>query len=148
MHDLFLEYYSWIKALHFAAFICWMAALFYLPRLFVYHSENKNNLAYVDIVKIQERRLFRGIQTPAMFLAVLTGVIMLVVNVGLLKMPYIHAKLTLALILLLYHFDTWRYLKQLQNDRCLRSGRFFRVYNEVPTLLMIAILIVMVARPF
>mgnify|MGYP004585740297 FL=1 len=134
------DYYIWFKAFHYMAFVSWMAALFYLPRLFVYHSENKNNAAFVEVVKVQERRLFRGIQTPAMIATVFTGILMLTAHKEiLLTQAYFHAKLTFALLLLLYHFDTARYLKQLQKDSCKRSGKFFRAYNEIPTLLFIAI---------
>ena len=130
----------WFKALHYMAFVSWMAALFYLPRLFVYHSEHKDNVNFVRVVKIQERKLFRGIQTPAMIVTVLTGLAMLVAHKdALMVQGYIHAKLTFALLLLVYHFDNWRYLRQLANDTCCRSGKFFRAYNEIPTLLFIGI---------
>lgn len=134
------EYYGYIKALHYMAFVAWMAALFYLPRLFVYHTENKDNADFVKVVKVQERRLFKGIQVPAMLGSVITGSVMLITHWDvLISHSYFHAKLTFALLLLIYHFDTARYLKQLKNDCCKRSGVFFRAYNEVPTLLFIGI---------
>lgn len=135
------DHYIWFKALHYIGFVTWMAGLFYLPRLFVYHSENKDNPAFTSIIKIQERKLYKGIQTPAMALSLITGLCMLIANKGLLAQPYFHVKLSLAVLLLIYHFDTSRYLKQLQNDSCKRSGRFFRLYNEIPTLLFITIII-------
>lgn len=136
------ENYTYIKALHFMAFVSWMAALFYLPRLFVYHSENKDNADFVKVVKVQERKLFRGIQVPAMLGSVITGIAMLVAHwEALISQPYMHAKLTFVFLLLVYHFSTAYYLKQLKNDCCKRSGTFFRVYNEAPTLLFICIVL-------
>lgn len=149
MQEFIIEHYLWVKAVHYMAFISWMAALFYLPRLFVYHSENKDNEGFVKVVKIQEALLFKAIGNPAMILTLLTGLAMLMAQADfLMKQPHIHAKLTLALLLLIVHFANWYYLKQLQNDRCKKSGKFFRIYNEIPTLLMIGIIIVMIARPF
>lgn len=138
--ELLNEYYVYIKALHYMAFVSWMAALFYLPRLFVYHSENKDNADFVKVVKVQERRLYKGIQVPAMLGSVITGVTMLIAHWdALMPHAYFHAKLTFAVLLLIYHFDIARYRKQLENDTCTRSGVFFRAYNEVPTLLFIGI---------
>ncbi|TKX28544.1 protoporphyrinogen oxidase HemJ [Campylobacter sp. MIT 12-5580] len=148
MLEFISQHYLWVKALHYAGFISWMAALFYLPRLFVYHSEHKDNTGFVSVVKVQERKLFKGIAMPAMIVTLLTAFLMLAANPILMKQPHIHAKLTLALLLLVYHFDNWRFLRQLQNDRCQRSGRFFRAYNEIPTLFMLAILVVMIVRVF
>lgn len=148
MFEFILEHYNWFKAVHYMGFISWMAGLFYLPRLFVYHSENKGNSAFISVVKIQEKKLFFAIQTPAMFITLITGIAMLVSNADLMKMGHIHAKLLFVLLLLLYHFDNFRYLKQLESDTCKRSGKFFRAYNEIPTLLMIAIVVVMIAIPF
>lgn len=137
--SFFSEYYQIIKALHFMAFVSWMAALFYIPRLFVYHRENADNADFVRVVKVQERRLYKGIQVPAMVGSVLTGCAMLWANPTLLQAPYMHAKLVFAVLLLVYHFSTAHYLRQLRDDKCVRSGVFFRAYNEVPTLLFIAI---------
>ena len=138
--DFFNDYYQIIKALHFLAFVSWMAALFYMPRLFVYHTENKDNADFVRVVKVQERRLYKGIQVPAMLGAVITGGAMLWAHWGaLMPHAYFHAKLTFALLLLVYHFSTAHYLKQLRDDKCTKSGVFFRAYNEVPTLLFIGI---------
>ncbi len=134
------EYYQIIKALHFMAFISWMAALFYIPRLFVYHRENAENADFVRVVKVQERRLYRGIQVPAMVGSVVTGAAMLAAHFdALIPHAYMHAKLTFAALLLAYHFSIAHFLHQLRDDKCTKSGVFFRVYNEVPTLLLIGI---------
>lgn len=143
-----VEYYDWIKAFHFAAFISWMAGLFYLPRLFVYHMEHYDNKDFVKVVKIQEHKLFYQITQPAMIASVASGIWMIVLNPTLLSLPYFHAKLTFAFLLVVYHFSCLYYLKQLKADKCKKSGVFFRVNNEIPTLIMICILIFMVIRPF
>lgn len=143
-----VEYYDWIKAFHFAAFISWMAGLFYLPRLFVYHMEHYDNKDFVKVVKIQEHKLFYYIAQPAMIASVASGVWMIVLNTDLFILGYFHAKLTFALLLIIFHCVMWFYLKQLKDDKCTKSGKFFRISNEVPTLIMIGILIFMVIKPF
>lgn len=147
--QILLENYIWLKWLHYLAFISWMAGLFYMPRLFVYHSENIENKAFVDVVKIQEKKLFRYIQNPAMIVTVVSGILMLLANKELLlSQGYMHAKLFFALLLLLYHFSNLHFLKAFQNDTCKKSGKFFRIYNEVPTLLLIAIISMVIIKPF
>ena len=134
------EYYGYVKALHYMAFVSWMAALFYLPRLFVYHAENKDNADFIKVIKVQERRLYKGIQVPAMLGSLITGVAMLAAHWdALMPHAYFHAKLTFAVLLLVYHFSCAHYRKQLENDTCTKSGVFFRAYNEVPTLLFAGI---------
>ncbi|TQR32474.1 protoporphyrinogen oxidase HemJ [Campylobacter sp. MIT 99-7217] len=139
--NFLLEHYVWIKAFHYLGFVSFMAGLFYLPRLFVYHAENIQNEGFVSVVKIQERKLFWGINTTAMLATLLSGLLMIALNPLLMKMPHMHAKLSFALLLLVYYFDNFRYLKQFANDTCKKSGKFFRAYNEVPTLLFIGIVV-------
>ncbi|AJC86999.1 protoporphyrinogen oxidase HemJ [Campylobacter sp. RM16704] len=143
------EWYLWIKMVHYLAFVSWMAGMFYLPRLFVYHTEHKDNKGFVEVVKIQEKKLYFYIQTPAMVVTVITGILMIVANVDLLKIGgYMHVKLTCALLLVFYHFQNYYYYKQLQNNNYQKSGKFFRAYNEVPTILFIIIAIMMIIKPF
>ncbi len=143
------EYYLWIKTVHYLGFVSWMAGLFYLPRLFVYHREHKDKEAFVEIVKIQERKLYFYIQTPAMLMSFITGILMLILHPGLLSTAgFMHLKLSLVLLLLLYHFHNYLCLKELQKGLYKKSGKYFRVYNEIPTLIFIAIIIAMVVRPF
>ncbi|MGP1450294.1 MAG: protoporphyrinogen oxidase HemJ [Wolinella sp.] len=144
-----MEYYMSIKTFHFLSFISWMAMLFYLPRLYVYHAENIQNKGFVEVVKVQESKLYNFIGQPAMIATVASGILMIVINPGLFTSGgWLHAKITLALLLLVYHFDNGRYLRQFREDRCTRSGKFFRFYNEVPTILMIGIVIFAVMKPF
>ncbi|KAA6227123.1 MULTISPECIES: protoporphyrinogen oxidase HemJ [unclassified Campylobacter] len=143
------EYYIWIKVIHYLAFVSWMAGLFYLPRLFVYHVEHIENKGFVEVVKIQEYKLFYYIQSPAMIVALITGILMLIANPALLKgAGFMHVKILCVVLLLLYHFHNFLSLKSLANDSCKKSGKFFRAYNEIPTLIFIVIAIVMIARPF
>jgi protoporphyrinogen IX oxidase len=144
-----MQYYLWLKAFHVMSMISWMAALFYLPRLFIYHAEHKDNAGFVEVVKIQEDKLFRYIGNPAMIATVLSGALMIALDTGLFHTGgWLHAKLTLALLLLIYHFDCKRHLGLLREDKSTKSGKFFRFYNEVPTLLMIGIVIFVVIKPF
>ncbi|HGF9844956.1 TPA: protoporphyrinogen oxidase HemJ [Campylobacter lari] len=134
---------------HYLAFVSWMAGMFYLPRLFVYHTEHKDNKGFVEVVKIQERKLYFYIQTPAMIATAITGSLMMMANKDVLMVGgYMHAKLTCALLLIIYHLQNYYYYRQLQNDTCQKSGKFFRAYNEIPTILFIIIAIMMVVRPF
>ncbi|ECW8955088.1 protoporphyrinogen oxidase HemJ [Campylobacter lari] len=149
MLDFLTDWYLWIKMVHYLAFVSWMAGMFYLPRLFVYHTEHKDNKGFVEVVKIQERKLYFYIQTPAMIVTLISGSLMLHANKALMVgSGFMHAKLTCALLLIIYHLQNYYYLKQLQNDTCKKSGKFFRAYNEIPTILFIIIAIMMVVRPF
>ncbi|MCV3454472.1 protoporphyrinogen oxidase HemJ [Campylobacter sp. FU_520] len=149
MLDFLTDWYLWIKMVHYLAFVSWMAGLFYLPRLFVYHTEHKDNKGFVEVVKIQERKLYFYIQTPAMIVTLISGSLMLHANKALMVgSGFMHAKLTCALLLIIYHLQNYYYYRQLQNDTCKKSGKFFRAYNEIPTILFIIIAIMMVVRPF
>jgi protoporphyrinogen IX oxidase len=144
-----MQYYDWLKAFHIMSMMSWMAMLFYLPRLFIYHTEHKDNAGFVEVVKIQEDKLFRYIGHPAMIATVLSGAAMIALNLGLFHTGgWLHAKITLAVLLLIYHFDCKRHLRLLKEDKSTKSGKFFRFYNEVPTLLMIGIVIFVIVKPF
>jgi putative membrane protein len=123
-----------------------MALLFYLPRLFVYHQENKDKKEFVEIVKVQELKIYKIIGFPAMLATIISGVILIVSNPELLKEAWFHAKLTLLIILIAYSFSLEYYRKQLANDICKRSGKFFRAYNEIPTLLAILIVTYVITK--
>jgi putative membrane protein len=143
-----MEYYSWILAFHIMSVISWMAMLFYLPRLFVYHAEHRHNKGFVEVVKIQERKLYYYIGVPAFWATLLSGTAMLILNPALFKTGlWIHIKLTAATLMIVYHFSLGYFLRRFAQDRCTRSGKFFRVYNEIPTILMIVIVIMAVVRP-
>lgn len=141
--------YLWMKFLHFAAFISWMAVLFYLPRLYVYHAENMDKPEFVKVVKYMEKMLFHAIGWIAMVLTVLSGVIIIVgYNPALMQEGYIHLKLLCGALMVGYHFLLWYYLIKFKKDECKRSGRFFRILNEGPTVLMLGILYAMLIMRF
>ncbi len=143
-----MEYYLWIKAFHVMSVISWMAMLFYLPRLFVYHAEHRENQGFVEVVKIQERKLYYFIGVPAFWASVLSGAAMIALSPELFKTGmWLHIKLTAALILILYHFSLKYFLKKFASDSCTKDGKFFRIYNEVPTILMIIIVVMAVVKP-
>jgi len=143
-----MEYYLWIKAFHVISVISWMAMLFYLPRLFVYHVEHQDNEGFVEVVKIQEHKLYYFIGVPAMWASLLSGIAMIALSPELFKTGlWLHIKLTAAAFMLLYHLSLRFFLKRLSQKSCNKSGKFFRIYNEVPTILMIIIVIMAVAKP-
>lgn len=139
-----MEYYFWAKFVHICAFVSWMAMLFYLPRLMVYHAEHLENSSFCEVVKIQERKLYRGIGYLSLLLTLLSGLYMIHLKPELMKMPYFHLKLTCVVILIIYHFSLGYFMKKFKNDECKLPGKFFRFYNEVPTLVMFGIVYAMI----
>jgi putative membrane protein len=139
--------YLWIKALHVIAVISWMAGMLYLPRLFVYHCEAEKGLAQSETFKVMERRLLRAIINPAMIVTWLAG-LYLVWAGGWYLAPWFHAKFLLVLIMSTVHGFFARYVKDFAADRNQRSQKFYRVINEVPTVLMIGIVILVIVKPF
>ncbi len=140
---------AYIKAFHIIAIIAWMAGLLYLPRLFVYHAQSKVGSEQSETFKLMEKRLLRYITTPAMLAAWALGLAL--AFSGLIdwsKDGWFHAKLFLVLLLSAYHGALAMWTKDFALDRNRRSARFYRIANEVPTLLMILIVILVVVRPF
>jgi putative membrane protein len=144
-----MQYYYWIVVFHIMSFMSWMAMLFYLPRLFVYHVEHKEKKEFVEVVKIQEYKLYKYIGVPAKIATIASGFWMIYLNHGILQSGnWMYAKLLLAGFLTIYSFSLEFFRKELEKDRCTKSGTFFRAYNEVPTLLAIFIVIFVVLKPF
>jgi len=141
--------YPWIKAVHIIAVIAWMAGLLYLPRLFVYHAAVKVGSEASETFKIMERRLLTVIMRPAMIAAVAFGGLLLATP-GAVAGPHgwLHAKLALVVGLIGFHHLLTRWHKGFVRDENRRSERFFRIANEVPTLIMIAIVLLVVVKPF
>lgn len=133
------QYYLPILTFHVISVLSWMAMLFYLPRLYVYHQENSEKKEFLEIAKIQELKLYKYIGVPAMWATIISGISMIVLNPELFQNPWFHAKLTVVILLIVYSFSLGHYRKQLENDTCTKSGKFFRAYNEVPTILAILI---------
>jgi len=143
----------WVKALHVISVIAWMAGLLYLPRLFVYHADATVGSEQSETFKIMERRLYRGIMNPAMIGAWLFGLWM-IIGFGAVSWDWsagwgwVWAKAVFVLILSGYHGLLGRYLRQFKADANAKSSRYFRMINEIPTLLMIGIVIFVIVRPF
>ncbi|MCP4971415.1 MAG: protoporphyrinogen oxidase HemJ [Arcobacter sp.] len=146
-----MEYYSWILTFHVMAFMSWMAMLFYLPRIFVYHVENKNKRDYVEVAKIQELKIIKLIGMPAMWATIISGAIMIYLNPYVLSAEtggWMHAKLLFVLFLIIYSFSLEYYRKKLHDEDYTRSGNFFRAYNEVPTILSLLIVAYVITKTF
>ena len=146
-----MEYYTWVLTFNVVAFMSWMAMLFYLPRLFVYHVENIEKKEFVEVVKIQEYKIYKYIGAPAMWATIASGITMLTLNPILLDFntnPWMYAKLFMLVLLVGYSFSLETYRKQLENDSCTKSGKFFRMYNEMPTMLAILIVAYVITKSF
>jgi len=141
--------YPWIKSLHIIAVIAWMAGLLYLPRLFVYHSAVEPESREAKTFVVMERRLLRGIMNPAMVAVYLFGVL-LALTPGVVDWGrgWIQGKLALVAALTVYHHLLARWRKDLASGTARRAARFYRIANEVPTIIMIGIVILVVVKPF
>jgi putative membrane protein len=139
--------YEWIKALHVIAVISWMAGMLYLPRLFVYHCDAEPGSKQSETFKVMEWRLFKAIINPAMIVTWLAG-LYLVWAGSWYKAPWFHAKFLLVLVLSGVHGLFSRWVKDFRADRNTRSQKFYRIINEVPTALMVLIVILVVVKPF
>jgi len=137
----------WIKAAHIIAVIAWMAGMLYLPRLFVYHAGSQPGSTQSETFKVMERRLIAVIVNPAMIAAWVLG-LWLAWDNGFFASGWFHAKLALVVALSGLHGLFARWVREFAEDRNTRSERFYRMINEVPTLLMIAIVILVVVKPF
>ncbi len=144
-----MEYYNWILAFHVMSFTSWMAMLFYQPRLYVYHREHEQNGdSFTDVIKLQEDKLYRIIGTPAFWATLLSGLLMIYLNPSLFESGvWLYIKLFAVVLLAAYHFSLGYFKKRLKDGVCIKSGKFFRAYNEVPTILMIIIVIMVVIKP-
>lgn len=142
--------YLWIKALHVIAVISWMAGLLYLPRLFVYHAQEEPGSDGSTIFKVMERRLYRFIMTPAMAAAWIFGLLMLHMEGRAIFASgwWMGAKLALVVAMSGLHVLLGFHLRAFAADRNGKDARYFRVLNEVPTLLMIGIVVLVIVRPF
>jgi putative membrane protein len=124
----------------------WMAVLFYMPRLFVYHQEHCDKKDFTDIVKIQEKKIYKVIGLPAMWATVISGTILIYLNPALLNQSWMIAKLLVLVLLIIYSFSMGYYRKILEKDACHKNGQFFRAYNEIPTLFSILIVVFVITK--
>ena len=143
-----MNIYLTYKAIHLIAVISWMAGLLYLPRIFVYHTENQLDKNISNIFKTMERKLYFYIMTPAMLISWIFG-ILLIGSIGFdqLSTYWLKTKLILVILLTLYHFYLGNFLHKFKMDLNTKSSKFFRFFNEVPTILLILIIFIVVFKP-
>ena len=143
-----MNYYLLFKSLHLISVISWMAGLLYLPRIFVYHSQNIDEIKTSEIFKVMERKLYFYIMTPAMSLSWLFG-LLLIHSVGFEQLgeTWMVLKIVFVLLLTLYHFYLGKILNQFNINQNKRSHKFYRYINEIPTILLILIVFVVIFKP-
>ena len=140
--------YLLFKSLHLIVVISWMAGLLYLPRIFVYHTENQNKNETTDIFKTMERKLFYYIMFPAMALSWIFGLILIsIIGFSSVSFLWMQIKILLVTILTFYHFYLGICLNDLKNNIFKRSSRFFRIINEIPTILLIITVFIVIFKP-
>jgi putative membrane protein len=142
-----MEIYLWLKALHVIAVIAWMAGMLYLPRLFVYHAMQVPGSEMSETFKVMERRLLRYIMNPAMIFAFFLGGWLIVINPELLEEPWMHFKIIALVIMTGVHASLSRWRRFFAIDENSFSPRFYKIINEVPTVLMIVIVLLAVVKP-
>jgi putative membrane protein len=135
----------WLKAFHVVALVTWFAGLFYLPRLFVYHADARDAIG-VERFKVMERRLF-AIMTIGACATLALGIAMLVAVPAYLGMGWLHIKLVLVGLLIIYHLYCYRFTRAFAHDRNVRTSKWYRMFNELPSLLLMGIVILAVVKP-
>jgi putative membrane protein len=148
MMDALIPYLAWIKALHVLSVIAWMAGMLYLPRLFVYHADAETGGVQSETFKVMERRLYRGITTPAMIATWLFGLLMLGIDHSIWWGFWPWVKAAAVIVLSGIHGFYGRLLRDFANDRNTKSSKFFRAINEIPFVLAIVIVIMVIVKPF
>lgn len=137
----------YVKAFHVIAMVAWFAGLFYLPRLFVYHAEASDAVS-ISRFKVMERRLYYGITWPAALFTTLLGITLILYAPSYyLNAGWMHAKLLFVLLLWIYHLLCGHYLRLFKRDECRKSTYFFRMLNEIPTVLLIVIIVLVIVKP-
>ena len=143
-----MNYYLLFKSLHLISVISWMAGLLYLPRIFVYHAENSDDRKISDVFKIMEKKLYYYIMTPAMILSWIFG-LLLIHSIGFqqLGQTWMVLKIIFVILLTLYHFYLGKTLNQFKFDQNTHSHKFYRLINEIPTILLILIVFAVIFKP-
>ena len=140
--------YLLFKSLHLIAVISWMAGLLYLPRIFVYHVENINNQNSINIFKTMEKKLYFYIMMPAMILSWIFGLILIfIIGFDVLSTTWVQLKLIFVVLLSFYHFYLGHFLIKLKSGQNTKTSRFFRINNEIPTILLILIVFIVIFKP-
>lgn len=147
MSSLFLQHYDWLKALHIIFMVAWFAGIFYLPRLFVYHAESQNADVHAQLL-VMERRLLMFV-TPFAILTLVFGLLMTYALVSITSLPlWLHVKFVLVGFLYIYHAYCFKLLGTFARGENHRSGKWFRVFNEAPVLLLFAVVLLAVLKPW
>ena len=140
--------HEWLKAFHLISMVAWFAALFYLPRLFVYHSMAEDEIS-IERFKTMESKLYRQIANPSMYSTIILGILMIYLAPKYYMAQYwLHAKIGIIVLLIGYHHGCYYYLRRFAEDANTKSDRYFRVFNEIPVLFLVAIIILAVIKPF
>ncbi len=134
----------WMKSLHIIFMVTWFAGLFYLPRLYVYHAETQDKISH-ERFKIMERKLFYGIMTPGGILTIFFG-LLLIINYDY-QGAWLNYKLILVGLLVIYHYYCWKYLNLFKNNQNNHSHIFYRIFNEIPVIMLIAIVFLVIYKP-
>ena len=143
-----MNYYLLFKSLHLIAVISWMVGLLYLPRIFVYHVENHHKKETSDIFKTMERKLYYYIMLPAMALSWIFGLVLfLIIGLTYWSLLWVKVKFIFIVLLTIYNFYLGVCLERLKNDQNTKSSKFFRIINEIPTLLLILIIFIVIFKP-
>lgn len=140
--------HEWIEALHIISVVCWFAALFYLPRLYVYHAQAEDDIG-IERFKVMERKLYRGIGTPAMVATLVFGIWLVSLAPDYyLSQAWFRIKVLLVFLLLAYHGLCGHFLRRFRDNRNQHSHIFYRWFNEFPVLILIAVVVMVVVKPF
>ena len=143
-----MNFYLTLKALHLIAVIAWMAGLLYLPRIFVYHVENNENKEVINIFQVMEKRLYFYIMRPAMILTWIFGIILIHLNgIEIFSQLWMQLKIVLVILLSVYNDYLGKCLLSLKNNSNTRSAKFFRIINEIPTVMLIFIVFLVIFKP-
>ena len=143
-----MNYYLLFKSLHLIVVISWMAGLLYLPRIFVYHAEKNIEKNISETFKVMERRLMYFIMTPAMILSWATGIALILINgISITLSLWVQIKLFLIVLLTIYHLFLGHYLRKFALDENEKRAKFFRIINEIPTVLLILIIFIIIYKP-
>lgn len=148
MSEALVTAYPWLKAVHVMAVISWMAGLLYLPRLYVYHCGAEPGSLASETFKVMERRLLRGIMTPAMLASWLLGLVLLAAEPGWFSQGWLHVKLLAVLVMTGGHMAMAKWRADFAADRNRHGERFYRIMNEGPAVLMVVIVIMVIVKPF
>ena len=143
-----MDSYLFFKSLHLIAVISWMAGLLYLPRIFVYHVENKEKKEATDVFEIMEKRLFFYIMRPAMIVSWILGLILIYLNgIEIFSQLWMQLKFVLVILLSIFHEYLGRCIYSLKNNTNLRSAKYFRIINEIPTIILIIVIFTVIFKP-